>query len=169
MKTLPCGRKAPLQKPGLTEKRLSAWKERLKSHLAKENLRYTEQRWKLAQMILSTTSGHLTAQELINQVHKKHPGIGPATVYRNLKVLCDAGVLKESLNDAEGRVIYELYDEDHHDHIVCMDCGEIFEFTNERIEDEQSRITDKLHFSEVRHRHVIYGRCQFQTKTGAAK
>ncbi len=160
-RTLPCGRKAPVQKPGLTEKRLSAWKEKLKAYLTRNDLRYTEQRWKLAQLILATAGGHLTAQELIHQVNRRHPDIGAATVYRNLKVLCDASILKESLNDAEGRVIYELYDEDHHDHIVCMDCGEIFEFHNDRIESEQARITEKLQFSQVRHRHVIYGRCQF--------
>lgn len=161
-RTLPCGRKAPAAKPAVSEKRMIAWKERLRSYLSRNELRYTEQRWKLAQLILSTAGGHLTAQELIDQVRKRHPEIGAATVYRNLKVLCDASILKESLTDGEGRVIYELYDEDHHDHIVCMDCGEIFEFANDRIESEQSRLTEKLQFSPVRHRHVIYGRCQYK-------
>ena len=157
---LPCGRKAAHRDSAPTEEKFQVWKQRLKSYLAGHELRYTEQRWKIAEIILST-GGHLTALELVDQVHRAHSEIGAATVYRNLKVLCDADILKESLTDAEGRVTYELFDEVHHDHIVCMDCGEIFEFHNEKIEAEQNRITDKLSFAPVRHRHVIYARCQW--------
>ncbi len=160
-RVLPCGRKAPPASDGrLSEEKLLVWKAQLKGFLGRSGLRYTDQRWKIAELLL-TAGGHLTAQELIDKVRQAHPDIGPATVYRNLKVLCDANILKESLTDSEGRIIYELYDEAHHDHIVCMDCGQIFEFHNDRIEEEQGKLARKLRFRQVRHRHVIYGRCEF--------
>ena len=110
------------------------------------------------------SGGHLDAQGLVEQVKKKHSGIGAATVYRSIKVLCDASILKESLTDANGRVIYELFDEGHHDHIVCLDCDEIFEFHDEKIELQQSAVVKQLDFREVRHRHVVYAHCSYRAE-----
>jgi Fur family ferric uptake transcriptional regulator len=159
-KTLPCGRpKAPpVALP--TEKQFEAWRVQLKDYLVSRGLKFTEQRWKIAVFILST-GGHLDAQALLDQVKKRHSGIGAATVYRTIKVLCDASILKESLMDAKGRMFYELYDKHHHDHIICLDCGEIFEFHDQKIEAQQSVVIQKMHFSEVAHRHIVYTRCTY--------
>lgn len=169
-----CGRPAPASghpvygsdhedsnKPG------ADWREKLKTYLEKEGLRSSEQRDQIAALILSL-GVHLSAQEIVDRVRKTHPGIGAATVYRNIKVLCDALILKESLNDAEGRTVYEPYDEDHHDHIVCLDCGQIFEFHEEGIEKLQDRVTQQLQFEPVRHRHVIYAHCTYNKKSGSS-
>jgi Fur family ferric uptake transcriptional regulator len=160
-KTLPCGRtKTGLLGPR-TPKQFEVWQNQLKKYLTSQGLKYTEQRWKIAELILSIDE-HLDAQELVDQVRKKHAGIGAATVYRSIKVLCDASILKESLTDAEGRVFYEPFDEHHHDHIVCLDCNEIFEFCDQKIETLQSAVVEKMDFSEVRHRHVVYAHCKFK-------
>jgi Fur family ferric uptake transcriptional regulator len=74
-------------------------------------------------------------------------------------------ILKESLMDVQGRVVYERFDEGHHDHIVCLDCGQILEFHDDEIEAQQQKVTKKLRFEEVRHRHVIYARCSYLKKT----
>jgi Fur family ferric uptake transcriptional regulator len=170
-KTLPCGRPAAEQhaipaasarqsggpgSPGSMEAR----HQQLRDYLSSQGLKYSEQRWKIAELILST-GGHLDAQAIVDRVKSKYPDIGAATVYRNLKVLCDASILKQSLNDPQGRVIYEHFDDDHHDHIVCVDCGEIFEFHDEKMETLQNSVVKTMGFTEVRHRHVVYARCSF--------
>lgn len=162
-KLLPCGRSKPAGCEIPNSKQLEIWQSQLRNYLTAQRLKYTEQRWKIAELILST-GGHLDAQALVEQVRKRHAGIGPATVYRSIKVLCDASILKESLTDASGRVVYELFDEQHHDHIVCIDCNEIFEFYDQKIEAAQSAVAQKMAFEEVRHRHVIYAHCAYQKK-----
>ena len=159
-RTLPCGRPAAAHAGVPTAPKMEEWHQQLRGYLASEGLKYSEQRWKIAEEILST-GGHLDAQGVVDRVKSRHPDIGAATVYRNLKVLCDAQILKESLNDANGRVIYELFEDEHHDHIICVDCGEIFEFHNDKIESLQSGVVRGMQFSEVRHRHVIYAKCSF--------
>ncbi len=160
---LPCGRPKGCEAKRPSEELLEVWQNQLKSYLISQGLKYTHQRWKIAELILMS-GGHLDAQGLVEQVKKKHSGIGAATVYRSIKVLCDASILKESLTDANGRVIYELFDEGHHDHIVCLDCDEIFEFHDEKIELQQSALVKQLDFREVRHRHVVYAHCSYRAE-----
>jgi Fur family ferric uptake transcriptional regulator len=160
-RTLLCGRPAAPLPTASNEAKLSEWQSRLREFLTREGLKYTEQRWKIALLILST-GGHVDAQGIVDKVKQQHPDIGAATVYRNIKVLCDAKILKESLTDPQGRVVYELFDEEHHDHIVCLDCGEIFEFHDEKIEALQTEVVRGLKFSQVRHRHVIYANCGYK-------
>jgi len=144
-------------------KQFEQWKSQLKEYLVAQGLKFTEQRWKIVEHILST-GGHLDAQALVDQVKKRHSEIGAATVYRSIKVLCDANILKESLTDANGRVFYELYGGEHHDHVVCLDCGEIFEFSDHKIESLQSAVIEKMQFKEVKHRHVVYANCAFAVR-----
>ncbi|MDR3605862.1 MAG: Fur family transcriptional regulator [Oligoflexia bacterium] len=162
-KTLPCGRPAAPAAPHATSARIAEWQQKLRDYLTAQGLKYSEQRWKIAELILSI-GRHLDAQGLVDRVKKEHPGIGAATVYRNIKVLCDARILKESLTDSNGRVVYELFDDDHHDHIVCLDCGEIFEFHNDQIEALQNSLVRDMKFKQVKHRHVIYVNCEYAQK-----
>lgn len=157
-KTLPCGRPAPVSMRTGGERKLDRWHDQLRAYLEKAKLKYSDQRWKIAKQILTST-GHFSAQEIVKEVLKAYPGIGSATVYRNIKVLCDAQILKETLVDANGTVVYEPYDEEHHDHIVCLDCGEIFEFHDAKIESQQEKVASEMEFTEVRHRHVLFAHC----------
>ncbi len=157
-KALPCGRPAPVSMRTGGERKLDRWHDQLRAYLEKAKLKYSDQRWKIAKQILTST-GHFSAQEIVKEVVKAYPGIGAATVYRNIKVLCDAQILKETLVDAGGTVVYEPYDEEHHDHIVCLDCGAIFEFHDPKIESQQQKVTEEMGFTEVRHRHVLFARC----------
>ena len=157
MKT-PCGRETAGSGTVLTQSRLAELQKRLSDYLAKQGLKYSEQRWKIAELILAT-SGHLDAQGIVEKVKQQHPEIGAATVYRNIKVLCEAAILKESLLDSQNRVVYELADDEHHDHIVCVDCGGIFEFHSDKIERLQTGIVDDMEFKQVRHRHIVYAKC----------
>ena len=160
-KKTPCGRPKNVQEVAPSPKQVEIWQDQLRSYLISQGLKYTEQRWKIAELILAT-GGHLDAQALVERVKRKHSDIGAATVYRSIKVLCDAQILRESLIDASGRVFYEISGGAHHDHIVCIDCGEIFEFHDQKIESLQSAVVEKMNFKEVRHRHVVYAHCTYR-------
>ena len=130
--------------------------QQLASYLARNGLKQTRQREAILDAFL-TTSGHVTSEELYEQVHSDHPEIGSATIYRSMKLFCDAGIAN-SHHFRDGVTLYEPRGK-HHDHLVCLDCGEVLEFHNELIEREQDRLADERGFRLEKHRHILYGRC----------
>ena len=108
----------------------------LARYLEEHNLKQTKQRDAILDVFLGAT-GHVTSEEIFNQVRSLHPNIGYTTVYRTMKLLCDAGLASERhFDDAITR--YEIAHE-HHDHLVCMRCGKIIEFECAMIESTQTR------------------------------
>ena len=160
MNTLPCGRKKNSQPSKNITKNIE-WKPLLDKFLKAKKLRITLQRDKVAELIFEKKS-HFEVQTLIKDVQSKYPDIGPATVYRSVNTLVEAGLLHESLQSHTGVTLYEAHEDEHHDHIVCMDCGEIFEFHDEFIEDAQNKALKKMDFTPVNHKHVIYAKCSFK-------
>jgi Fur family ferric uptake transcriptional regulator len=159
----PCGR--PLPAPAPAQKKDHAeWKKQLKAHLEANGLKQSDQRTAIAEVVLGGFQGHFSTQDVVRVVQKKHPGIGAATVYRNIKTLVEAGLVTETLLDDQGRTVFELSDgsDDHHDHIICADCGAILEFVEPKIEELQEKITQSLSFTPLHHRHVIYARCDYK-------
>ncbi len=157
MSTLPCGRKKS-QIPAKIGHETPDWKPILNRYLRDKKLRSTSQREKVAELIFAK-KGHFEIQSLIKDVQIRYPDIGPATVYRTVNTLCEAKLLEESLQSRSGVTLYEPVEEDHHDHLICTDCGEIFEFHDETIEEAQNKALKKMGFIETRHKHVIYARC----------
>jgi Fur family ferric uptake transcriptional regulator len=154
----PCGRPRPREAPPLTESKIDEYHRMLRKFLSEKQLKYSEQRWQMAKLILET-GGHLDATEMIEKVRSKHPSMGAATIYRNIKVLCDAGIMQPTHQNMEGRDVFELSNESHHDHILCLDCGEVFEFNNSKIETLQDDIAESMNFQPKAHRHVIQAHC----------
>ena len=97
----------------------------LASYLDDHKLKHTRQREAILDVFLST-SGHISSDELYQRVRELHPSIGYTTVYRTMKLLCDAGLAVER-NFEDGVTRYEIPHE-HHDHLVCVRCGRIIEF-----------------------------------------
>ena len=154
----PCGRKKlPLPHPSAP---ISDWREGLNTYLKQSGLRVSKQRENVAEVAM-TRPTHFEIQNLIREVQQKFPEISPATVYRSVKTLCEAGVLSETLQNDGGVMLYEPHEAEHHDHIVCVDCGEIFEFHNEKLEEAQNKAVQALGFAEARHKHVIYAKCAY--------
>ena len=90
---------------------------------------------------------------------KRNPGVGLATVYRTIKLLEDAG-LAESRQFGAGHTLYEVSaDRDHHDHIICKECGFIVEFESPELESLQQRLARRHGFEIVSHRHEMFGLC----------
>jgi len=128
----------------------------LARYLEEHNLKHTKQREAILDVFLDAT-GHITSDDLYQQVRESHPNIGYTTVYRTMKLLCDAGLASERHFD-DGITRFEIAQE-HHDHLVCMRCGKIIEFECAMIEHTQGEIAARYSFRVLRHRHELYGHC----------
>jgi Fur family ferric uptake transcriptional regulator len=131
-------------------------REALARYLEERNLRRTQQREAILEVFLATT-GHITSEDLYQKVREKHRHIGYTTVYRTMKLLCEAGLATERHFD-DGVTRYEIQQE-HHDHLVCVRCGKIVEFECSMIESAQDNIAEEYGFRLLRHRHELYGHC----------
>jgi Fur family ferric uptake transcriptional regulator len=127
--------------------------------LKKKGLKLTRQREKILNAFLIARR-HLSVEELYDIVKKKDPNIGQATVFRTLKLLCEADIAKEV--ELGGKILrYELkYGHQHHDHLVCIKCGESIEALDPEIEKLQNRLCKKFRFLPKRHRLEIFGICR---------
>ena len=129
----------------------------LAHYLDEHHLKHTKQRDAIVDEFLNAT-GHITSDELYERVREEHSSIGFTTVYRTLKLLCEAGIASEQHFD-DGITRYEIKQE-HHDHLVCVRCGRIIEFECSMIEAAQDEIAERYQFLVLRHRHELYGHCE---------
>ncbi|MEB2310504.1 MAG: Fur family transcriptional regulator [Sorangiineae bacterium] len=126
--------------------------------MAKHGLRSTEQRRVIIDTFFDSVE-HITIDELLRRVKAEDPRIGYATVYRTMKMLTDGGIALER-KFGDGFTRYELADEDaHHDHLICVECGDITEFEEPRIEELQERVAERYGFDIRSHKHELYGLC----------
>ena len=127
----------------------------LARYLEEHNLKHTKQREAILDVFLEI-QGHITSEDLYQRVRENHSQIGYTTVYRTMKLLCEAGLAHEHNFDNVTR--YEVAHE-HHDHLVCTRCGRIIEFECGMIEKAQDEIAERYGFRVLRHRHELYGHC----------
>ncbi|MBN2781733.1 MAG: transcriptional repressor [Campylobacterales bacterium] len=133
--------------------------------LKDNNLKFTVQR-ELILKTLYSCDRHLTPESLHQLIQKQYPSlkIGIATVYRTLALLEDSNVVTSLSFGAQGKK-YELGAKEHHDHLICTECGSITEFVDEEIENRQKNIAKALNFLMQDHSMQIYGICdKCQTK-----
>ncbi|MCE2390010.1 MAG: transcriptional repressor [Proteobacteria bacterium] len=129
---------------------------RLSDYLSRHGLKQTRQRDAILESFLDT-DGHITSEELYERVRREHPEMGSATVYRTLKLFCEAGIANAH-HFRDGVTLYER-EGHHHEHLICTDCGAIVEFESELVEQEQDRVAKSRGFDLVGHRHILYGVC----------
>lgn len=123
--------------------------------LCKEHgLRLTGPR-KIIMKVLSEATDHPDVVELHRRVSTVDPGIAIATVYRTVNLLQDKGVL-ERHTFADGRARYEPANQEHHDHLINVETGDVIEFRSDEIERLQEEIARKHGFAIVSHRLEIY-------------
>lgn len=130
--------------------------ERFSSYLQRHGLKQTRQRDAIVEAFLGS-SGHITSEQLYETVREKHPDVGAATVYRTLRLLCEAG-LANAHQFGESVTLYEVKGR-HHDHLICNECGAIIEFRNELVESEQLKIAEQRGFRLTHHQHILFGDC----------
>ena len=120
-----------------------------------KGVRLTDQR-KLIAQVMSKTEGHPDVNELHKKVSKLDSKISIATVYRTVKLFEEAGIVsKHDFKGSKSR--YEQAPEEHHDHLIDINSGEITEFVNEEIEKLQKQVAEKLGYKLVDHRLELYG------------
>jgi Fur family ferric uptake transcriptional regulator len=106
--------------------------------LLENNLKFTEQRRLILEIFLATET-HASVEELYDKIKRKYPDIGHTTVYRTLKLFAECGLAKE-LRFSDGVSRYEhLFGHDHHDHLICTQCGKLIEVVDPEIEALQQR------------------------------
>jgi Fur family ferric uptake transcriptional regulator len=139
--------------------RADAIQQLLQRHLNVRGLKRTRQRERILEALLELP-GHVTMDQLARRVASRHPGIGQATVYRSVKLFEEAGILeRHSLQG--GQPHYELVTprDEHHDHLLCITCGRIFEFRDPVIEARQEALASQHGLRILSHSHVIRGEC----------
>lgn len=124
----------------------------------RKGLNTTSQRRVIAEAFFELP-GHHSLEEFYQHILRRDPGIGQTTVYRTLKLLCEAGLGME-IHFSDGITRYEVARPDsHHDHLVCLQCGKIVEIYDPRIEKLQRELAEKHGFSLCGHVHNLYGLC----------
>jgi Fur family ferric uptake transcriptional regulator len=126
--------------------------------IAARGLKTTRQRNTIVSVFFRMR-GHVSVEELLREVKKVNPRIGYATVYRTLHLLVESGLVEER-RFGDGLARYEGHSEvEHHDHMICLECGQISEFYNQHLEALQSKLAEEHKFKIFRHRLELYGVC----------
>ena len=132
---------------------------RFKEALKKEGLKYTPQRTAVLEEIIKD-KGHRESEEIYLALKKRGQHVSRATVYRTMDILVNNDFARK-MNLGDGRARYESkVNSPHHDHLVCMDCGLIVEFMDQKIEDLQDEIAIQYEFQLKRHIHQLFGLCK---------
>ena len=127
----------------------------IENECIRKGLRLTDQR-KLIAKVMSRSENHPDVDELYQRVNKLDSKISIATVYRTVKLFEEAGIVAK--HDFKGnKARYEQASEEHHDHLIDINTGEITEFVNEDIEKLQKKVAEKLGYKLVDHRLELYG------------
>ena len=120
-----------------------------------KGVRLTEQRRVIAQ-VMSESKDHPDVDELHKRISLIDKKISIATVYRTVKLFEESGIL-EKHDFKGGKARYEQSPDEHHDHLIDINSGEIIEFVNEEIEKLQNKVAEKLGYKLVDHKLELYG------------
>ncbi|MDO5686583.1 MAG: ferric iron uptake transcriptional regulator [Neisseria sp.] len=121
-------------------------------------LKVTGPRLKILNLFETRAEEHLSAEDVYRITLEENLNIGVATVYRVLAQFEESGILIRHHFET-GKAVYELDRGDHHDHIVCLDCGKVTEFFDKEIEGLQERIAKRNGYEIVDHALYMYGTC----------
>lgn len=128
------------------------------SELKSMGLKATGPRMAILDLFRRSATRHLSAEDVYRLLLTERIDVGLATVYRVLTQFEQAGLL-ERHHFESGKAVFELKDGRHHDHLVCLDCGHVEEFTDAEIERRQERIAKQRGFAISGHALYLYGHC----------
>ncbi len=135
------------------------------SDLRKAGLKATLPRLKILGVLEIAKNGHMTAEDVYRSLLDAGEEIGLATVYRVLTQFESAGLVIRH-NFEGSRSVFELDYGTHHDHMVCVECGRVFEFMDQEIEERQKQVASDNGFQMDDHALYIYGVCQGMRDSG---
>lgn len=126
--------------------------------LRKVGLKVTLPRIKILELLENAEHHHMSAEDVYKALASQGEDVGLATVYRVLTQFEQAGIV-ERHNFENNLSVFEIVQDEHHDHLVCDVCGKIEEFHNATIEAEQHKVADEHGFKLSAHSLVLYGVC----------
>ena len=126
--------------------------------LKSTGLKATLPRLKILEVFQKGAQRHMTAEDVFRVLLEERSDIGLATVYRVLTQFEQAGILIRS-NFESGKAVYELNEGQHHDHLVCLDCGRVEEFYDAEIEKRQNDVATTKGFVIADHALSLYAHC----------
>ncbi len=130
-----------------------------KTMLSNEGLKFTPQRLEILEEIV-LGEGHRECEEIYLSMKKKGKSVSRATVYRTIDLLVKNNLVRK-LELGDGRARYESkLNSSHHDHLICIDCGDIVEFVDDEIENKQEEIALNNGFILKKHIHQLFGLCK---------
>lgn len=122
-------------------------------------LKVTLPRLKILEILESSDTRHHSAEDIYRALLEQGSEIGLATVYRVLTQFQAAGLVERQRFEG-GKDVFELANEEHHDHIICVKCGKVVEFVDEIIEQRQQAAAERLGFDITDHSLTLYGICR---------
>jgi Fur family ferric uptake transcriptional regulator len=128
------------------------------SELRKAGLKVTLPRMKILEILETSETRHMSAEDVYKVLLEAEEEIGLATVYRVLTQFEAAGLVTRHHFEG-GHSVFELNEGHHHDHIVCVQCGKVVEFLDETIERCQEKVAKDAGFKIRDHSLIIYGDC----------
>lgn len=127
-------------------------------NLKKAGLKPTHPRKTILELLQESEDHHLSAEDVYRQLLERNESIGIATVYRVLAQFESAGLVTR--HHFEGITsVFELNRGQHHDHLICLKCGAIIEFTDEKIERQQEKVAAQAGFKIRDHALYIFAEC----------
>jgi Fur family ferric uptake transcriptional regulator len=133
--------------------------------LKKAGLKATLPRLKILSILEASEQHHVTAEDVYKELLNAGEEVGLATVYRVLTQFEAAGLVIRH-NFEGGRSVFEINHGGHHDHMVCVECGKVFEFNDPTIEERQRKVAERAGFAMDEHALYMYGVCEGMKKHG---
>ena len=126
--------------------------------LKSTGLKATLPRLKVLEIFQKGGQRHMSAEDVFRSLLLERSDVGLATVYRVLTQFEQAGILTRS-NFEGGKAVFELNEGQHHDHLVCLDCGKVEEFFDAQIEERQHAVAKAKGFMIAEHALSLYAHC----------
>ena len=133
--------------------------KKFKDYVQSKGLKYTPEREAILNHVFEN-HGHFEAEELLFEMRTKDKRVSKATIYRTLALLVESGMLREVIFGEKHAHYEHVYGHEHHEHLVCIKCKKIIEFSDERIEKFQEEVCVKNKFKPESHRFQITGYCE---------
>jgi Fur family ferric uptake transcriptional regulator len=127
-------------------------------YLGRHHLRRTQERARILEEVFSIHD-HFDVETLLFRLRRRKVPVSRATIYRSLKHFLESGLLRK-VDLGRGRAYYEhALGRQHHEHLVCISCGKVVEFSTLTIERLQELVCEEFRFKPVRHSYQILGYC----------
>lgn len=134
-------------------------KDIFEQHLRSRGLKLTPERARILKTV-SAMNSHFEPEELVMKLQRRKTPVSRASVYRTLPLLLECGLIKEALYKDRKTRYERTFGQNHHDHMVCTECGTIIEFVSENIEQLQAELCRERGFEPSSHTLEIRGKCR---------